>query len=205
MLRCVPLLFGAALFPRSGTPKIRRMPPPARPTSPKRARAVPASLPPASAPASSSSPVGVPASHLDVPVPPDDDDLEVEGVFIVDAGSRDLPEGWLVVDGEFAIDDAYLARTEAREKTMTVEERTKMIEAKKKELESYFKNQVWQFTTLEKGRREPSCYGPLGVNRLPADCGPLLREQPDRRAYLHEAPQKCIWARRCTFAMVARS
>ncbi|CAE7220782.1 spa [Symbiodinium microadriaticum] len=122
--------------------------PPTRPASPKRARA--------SAAVASSSPsppqVEVPASHHDVPVPADDgdDDLEVEEVYIVDASSRDLPQGWLIVDGEMALDDAYMARTEAREKTMTVDERAQMMEAKKKELESFFKNQVWQFTTLDK-------------------------------------------------------
>ena len=64
---------------------------------------------------------------------------------MVDTADNDFPEGWAVVDGEIAIDEAWLARVEAKEKHMNVEQRAAMVQAKRTELESYFSNQVWQF------------------------------------------------------------
>ena len=41
------------------------------------------------------------------------------------------------------------ARREASFRTMTVDERVKMVEAKKKELKSFFDKRVWEFTGLD--------------------------------------------------------
>ena len=109
----------------------------------KRARLDPARPPGAT---SSSSPATAAASARpeDTPVPEDDEELYVDA-YVVDTADNDFPEGWAVVDGEIAIDEAWLARVEAKEKHMNVEQRAAMVQAKRTELESYFSNQVWQF------------------------------------------------------------
>ncbi|CAE7883123.1 ISU1, partial [Symbiodinium necroappetens] len=92
-------------------------------------------------------PAGAAASARDTPLPDqddDDDDLFVDA-YVVDTFDNNLPEGWTVIEGELGIDEAWLARVEAKEKSMTVQQRAQMMEAKRAELESYFKNQVWQF------------------------------------------------------------
>ena len=119
--------------------------PPIPPTSPKRARTAPSSSP------SPTSPPGALAasqdlSHLDVPLPnTDEDELYVDEVYFVDGATGDLPKGWVVLDGDLVLDEVFLAKTEARERTMTVQQRAEMIQAKKDELVSYFRNCVWEF------------------------------------------------------------
>ena len=93
---------------------------------------------------------------VDVPVPmQDDDDLMVEDVTFVDGAEPDLPAGWVIVDGEFELDEAWLVKNlrknEASEKNMTADQRAQMMEAKKAELENYFRNQVWNFAEVSPG------------------------------------------------------
>ncbi|CAJ1369328.1 unnamed protein product, partial [Effrenium voratum] len=85
----------------------------------------------------------------------DDDDLMVENVTFVDGAEPDLPAGWVIVDGEFELDEAWLVKNlrknEASEKNMTADQRAQMMEAKKAELENYFRNQVWNFAEVNPG------------------------------------------------------
>ena len=111
-----------------------------------------------------------------MPVPADDDELIVDDVMFVGRLSDELPRGWSYTDQGLVLDEQFLmtgyeedvyaaaqtdrtakakakaklaARREASFRNMTVEERLKMIEAKKKELKSFFDNRVWEFTGLD--------------------------------------------------------
>ena len=44
-----------------------------------------------------------------------------------------------------------LRKNEASEKNMTADQRAQMMEAKKAELENYFRNQVWNFAEVNPG------------------------------------------------------
>ena len=86
-------------------------------------------------------------------LPPSDDELYVD-VRMVETTGSPLPDGWLMIDGDLVMDEGWaervlFAKGEVREKQLTADERAQMVEAKKKELESYFQNAVWQFTDLE--------------------------------------------------------
>ena len=82
----------------------------------------------------------------------------MDEAFIAEIRDKGWPKSWVLIDGEFELDDVYLAqlrRTEASEKQMTVEEREKMIQAKMTELQqNFFDNQVWEFT--ETGKENPN-------------------------------------------------
>ena len=81
-----------------------------------------------------------------MPIPEDEDDEELfVDVHMVTTAGDGLPEGWVIVDGDVALDEVYLAQREAREKDMTLEQKLQMIEAKRAELQSYFSNHVWEF------------------------------------------------------------
>ena len=87
-----------------------------------------------------------------VPVPEeaDDDEFMIEDVLLVDPGPKVLPEGWRVVEGNLELDEIWtiqngLRKGEINVRQCTPEEREKVIEGKKKELNSFFKNCVWQF------------------------------------------------------------
>ena len=73
----------------------------------------------------------------------DDSGLLVEEVYVVNEGHSGLPQGWLVVDGEFHMDEVYLNR-EVKEKSLNVEPRAHMIQAGCAAMESYFRNSVWE-------------------------------------------------------------
>ena len=103
-------------------------------------------------------PVGSPsakklrAAHQ-VHVPSDDEDLIIDDAYIAEVDQKALPRGWRLIDGSFELDEAYLAtmgqrKTEARERDMTLAEKELMIQAKQKELQSFFSNHVWEFTEL---------------------------------------------------------
>ena len=122
--------------------------PPIPPTSPKRARTTTTSAAPSTSPpdALAASQASQDLSHLDVPLPnTDEDELCVDEVYFVDGATGDLPKGWVVLDGDLVLDEVFLAKTEARERTMTVQQRAEMVQAKKDELVSYFRNCVWEF------------------------------------------------------------
>ena len=106
---------------------------------------------PVTMPAGPTSSLPVAAAPEQTPLPNDhenDDELCVEDVYVVAEGGRNnVPEGWVIVDVDFEMDQAWLAR-EVSERSMTVDQRAQMVEANKKELQSYFQNNVWEFTTL---------------------------------------------------------
>ncbi len=87
-----------------------------------------------------------------VPVPEDvdEDEFMVEDVLLVDPGPRVLPEGWQVIEGNLELSDVWTIQNGLRKGEINVrqcapEEREKVLEGKKKELNSFFKNCVWQF------------------------------------------------------------
>ena len=80
----------------------------------------------------------------------EDDELMIEDVMFVDTGGAHLPTGWLCVENLFELDEVWLAsemvrKGEVTERSMTVEEREQFIQAKMKELQTYFGNHVWEF------------------------------------------------------------
>ena len=97
------------------------------------------------------------ADPSDVPVPEDiaDDDLIIDDITFVDGMDPDVPEGWVMVDGEYELSDAWmvqnLRKTEASEKTVTADEKAQMMQAKMEELENYFHNKVWNFAEVNPG------------------------------------------------------
>ena len=68
-----------------------------------------------------------------------------------------LPHGWTEVDNAFELDEACLAsattnhlrRGEINVRELHVSDREKVIQAKMKELESFFTNKVWEFSDLK--------------------------------------------------------
>ena len=95
-----------------------------------------------------------------IPVPDEDDnELTVDEAMIAEIDDATFPKDWHLIDGEFELDEVYLAnlgtrKGEASERTMTLEEKEKMIEAKRKELASYFANKVWTFTEIGKNEAD---------------------------------------------------
>ncbi|CAE6924520.1 GIP [Symbiodinium sp. CCMP2592] len=95
-----------------------------------------------------------------VPVPEDDEDLYLDDVFVTDAGDSKLPTGWVVIDGNLAMDEAWLAR-ETSEKRMSAE------------LTSYFDNAVWEFTSLLPGEHDRVVTARWVLNwKTPTEGGP---------------------------------
>ena len=90
----------------------------------------------------------------------EEDELMVDDVRFVDTGGAHLPQGWVCVENAFELDEVWLAaemvrRGEVTERTMNVEEREQFIQAKMKELQTYFGNHVWEFANpdfLEKNK-----------------------------------------------------
>ena len=97
------------------------------------------------------------ADPSDVPVPEDiaDDDLIIDDITFVDGMDPDVPDGWVMVDGEYELSDVWmvqnLRKTEASEKTMTADEKALMMQAKMEEHEDYFRNKVWNFAEVNPG------------------------------------------------------
>ena len=84
------------------------------------------------------------------------DELLVEGAYIAEIHDDTLPSDWVLIEGQFELDEVWLAQLrggEVSERNMTVEEREKMVAAKVKELTSFFDNQVWDF--VEVGKVKP--------------------------------------------------
>ena len=83
-----------------------------------------------------------------IPVP-DDDDLVIEDVFLTQL-PEDVPSGWRIVDGELEMDDVLMAairKGEVNERKLDPQGRAQFVEGKRKELDQYFSNAVWQFAT----------------------------------------------------------
>ena len=93
-----------------------------------------------------------------IPVPDVlDSELIVEDAFMIDIKDETLPRDWVLIEGQFELDEVYLAQLrggEINEKNLTREEREKMIGAKVKELTSYFSNKVWDFVEMSKVKPE---------------------------------------------------
>ena len=80
----------------------------------------------------------------------EDDELMIEDVMFVDTGGAHLPVGWMCVENQFELDEVWLAsemirKGEVSERLMSVDEREQFIQAKMKELQTYFGNHVWEF------------------------------------------------------------
>ena len=107
--------------------------------------------------------VAEPSYSVPAPAPTHDEaeeELMVDDVRFVDTGGAHLPQGWICVENAFELDEVWLAaelvrRGEVSERTMNVEEREQFIQAKMKELQTYFGNHVWEFANpdfLEKNK-----------------------------------------------------
>ncbi|CAK8988155.1 unnamed protein product, partial [Durusdinium trenchii] len=88
---------------------------------------------------------------ISIPVPDSDEDLFIDDAYIVEMESGTLPKGWRLIDGEFELDEMFLA--EVSEKRMTLAEKEEMIKAKQQELRQYFDNKVWEFAELGQHQR----------------------------------------------------
>ena len=122
------------------------------PVSPKRKSTRAAEASPKRLRAEASSPAAAPAvptdqerqQAQDTPVP-EDDSLTVDVMMCDDA---ELPDGWIWVDGTIEIDEVYMnhmRKGEVNQKTLTPDQRAEFVAAKRKELENYFANSVWEF------------------------------------------------------------
>lgn len=86
---------------------------------------------------------------VEVSVPDDSEDgsLVVDDILITEVD--ELPGGWVVVDGQMELADAWavqnLRKNEANEKAMTPDERAQMTAAKAKELTQFLQNEVWEY------------------------------------------------------------
>ena len=97
-----------------------------------------------------------PAEVPELPARPEaeDDELMVEDVWFVNTTEGNFPTGWVCVDNMFEIDEVWLAaenvrRGEVVERRLNVEEREQFIQAKMKELQTFFSNSVWEFAAPE--------------------------------------------------------
>lgn len=80
-------------------------------------------------------------------------ELLIDDAYIAEINYEMLPASWVLIDGEFELDEVYLAqlrRSEASERQMTVDERERMLKAKVTELQNFFDNKVWEFTEIGK-------------------------------------------------------
>ena len=82
----------------------------------------------------------------------------IDDIRFVDTSHGSLPEGWVIVDNQFELDETWIAsairgqrRGEINQRELNVSQREQIIEAKKKELQSYFKNAAWEFGDDSKG------------------------------------------------------
>ena len=93
-----------------------------------------------------------------VPVPEAaDDELAIEDVYMVKVD--DLPVGWKCVSGELELDEVYMANQTTQHKKpphrkgevnlrlLSPDDQALFVEAKRKELEQFFHNDVWEFAT----------------------------------------------------------
>ena len=95
------------------------------------------------------------AAATPVPEQAEGHELAVDDVRFVDMVKGSLPHGWTVVENAFELDEAWLAsattnhlrrgRGEINARELNVSDREKVIQAKVKELESFFTNKVWKF------------------------------------------------------------
>ena len=122
------------------------------PVSPKRKSTRAAEASPKRLRAEASSPAAAPAvptdqerqQAQDTPVP-EDDALTVDVMMCDD---DELPDGWIWVDGTIEIEEVYMnhmRKGEVNQKTLTPDQRAEFVAAKRKELENYFANSVWEF------------------------------------------------------------
>lgn len=119
-----------------------------RPESPKRRTEAPSERP---AKATRVDPTAIPVPEAN------DDELHIEDVYMVKVD--DLPTGWRCVSGNLELDEVYMAQkaetnkqTAARKGEVNVrklppDEQALFVEAKRKELEQFFENDVWEFAT----------------------------------------------------------
>ena len=105
------------------------------------------------------SPMGKRARTVaNIPVPEVmDNELLIEDAFMIEIKDANMPKDWVLIEGQFELDEVFLAQLrggEVNEKNMTVEEREQMVQAKVKELSSYFSNQVWDFVEMSRVKPE---------------------------------------------------
>ncbi|CAL1148549.1 unnamed protein product [Cladocopium goreaui] len=97
---------------------------------------------------------------INTPVPePSDNELIVDEAYVTEIDDKSFPKDWVLIDGNFELDAVYLTnlgvrKNEASERAMTLAEKEQMIEAKQKELTSYFANKVWTFTEIGKNEAD---------------------------------------------------
>lgn len=99
------------------------------------------------------------AEMVPIPEEAEDDEFMIDDVMLVDPGPRVLPEGWCVVEGNLELGDVWMIQNGLRKgeinvRQCTPEEREKVIAGKKKELQSFFSNCVWQFAEAADQRKK---------------------------------------------------
>ena len=109
---------------------------------------IPQDTEPSSAPQQLPHNVHVPGSSEE------DDELAVD-VLIHDVIGQ-LPEGWRCVEGDIEMEDVYymaVRKGEVNQKKLNLDEREQFVEAKRSELEQYFNNDVWEFSSTLDGQK----------------------------------------------------
>jgi len=84
--------------------------------------------------------------------------MMIDDIRYVDTSHGSLPEGWVVADNQFELDETWMASAirgqrqgEINQRELNESQREQIIEAKKKELQSHFKNAAWEFGDDSKG------------------------------------------------------
>ena len=127
-----------------------------------------------------------PKTGNNIPIPDDDKDwLVIDDAYIAEVEGKILPDDWCLVNGEFELDEAFIAnlghrKSEARERDMSLEEKELMIQAKQKELQSFFSNHVWEFAELGKQHRDRMVTARWVLTWKPPEEGSLQRRAKAR-------------------------
>lgn len=122
-----------------------------------------------------------PKTGNNIPIPDDDKDwLVIDDAYIAEVEGKILPDDWCLVNGEFELDEAFIAnlghrKSEARERDMSLEEKELMIQAKQKEPQSFFSNHVWEFAKLGKQHRDQMVTARWVLTWKPPEEGSLQR------------------------------
>ena len=153
-----------------------------------------------------------PPAPAEVPVPEprdgellvEDDEILLDSINMVENDDSHLPQGWKIIGDFLELDEIYVNRelakrkSEVSERKLNVEEREKFIQAKRQELEVYFRNGVWEFAAphvVNKGRvitaRWVLTWKPIeGTDQFKAKARLVLRgfEDPDLTTLTTAAP-----------------
>ena len=99
---------------------------------------------------------GTPPEDVHVPGSSGEEDDELAVDVLIHDVIGQLPEGWRCVEGEIEMEDVFymaVRKGEVNQKQLSLVEREQFVEAKRSELEQYFNNNVWEFSSTLEGQK----------------------------------------------------